>query len=63
MEFEMKIMSIFRYGMECISPRLTMSSMLNLDRCKTLYLKAVLRLSNHTSNTFVLELTNQKSLC
>ena len=44
-------------------PRLCKTSMLNLDKCKTLYLKAVLGLSNHTSNTFVLQLTKQRSVC
>ena len=37
--------------------------MINLDRCKTMFLKAVLGLSHHTLNTFVLALVGEKTLC
>lgn len=61
--FDIKIMPTIRYGMRSIAPRLAKTSMINLDRCKTLYLKAVLGLSRHTSNTFVLALVREKTLC
>ena len=34
-----------------------------LDKCKTMYLKTLLGVSKHTSSTFVLEVTKQRSLC
>jgi hypothetical protein len=61
--FDIKVMPTITYGMTCISPRLSTTSMLNLDRCKSIYLKAVLGMSRHTSNTFVLMLTEEKTLC
>ena len=61
--FDLKIMSMIKYGMKIVSPNVARSSMENLDRCKSAYIKAMLGLSRHTSNTFVLALTNQKTLC
>ena len=61
--FEMKLMSMIRYGLSCIADKLSLSAMVHLDRCKTVYLKSALGMSKHSSNTFVLELTGQRTLC
>ena len=61
--YAIKIMPIIQYGLRCISKRIPRTSMQTLDRSKSLYLKAVLGLSNCTSNTYVLELADQRSLC
>lgn len=61
--FEIKIMPTLRYGMRCISPRLSKTVMEKLDRNKTIFLKATLGVSKHTSNTFVLALAREKTLC
>ena len=47
--FEIKVMPIVIYGMAVIAPKLAKTNMLKLDRCKSMYLKAVLGLSRHTS--------------
>ena len=56
-------MPMIGYGMKIVSPSVTKTSMENLDRCKSAYIKAVMGFSRNTSNTFVLALTNQKTLC
>ena len=61
--FELKIVPVIRYGMHSIAPRLSKSSMINLDRCKFMYFKAVLGLSRHMSNTFVLSLARENTMC
>ena len=61
--FSLKIMPIVRYGLTNIAPKLAKTTMLNLDRCKTLYLKSTLGVSRHTSNSFVLALTEEQTLC
>lgn len=61
--FDLKIMPMIRYGMSAISKRLAKTTMHNLDRCKSLYLKSIMGLSRHTSNTFVLALAEQKTIC
>lgn len=61
--YEIKIMPLIRYGMASISPKLAKCSMTVLDRGKLLFLKATLGLSKHTSNTFVLAMTGEKTLC
>ena len=61
--FDLKIMPMIRYGMTAISRRLAKTNMRNLDRCKSIYLKAVFGLSKHTSNTFVLDLANEETIC
>ena len=61
--FDIKIMPMIRYGMASISGRLSRTAMQNLDRCRSLYLKAALGLSRYTSNTFVLKLAEQKTIC
>ena len=42
---------------------LSKNAMIKLDRCKTLYLKAALGVSKNSSNTYILDLTEQKTLC
>ena len=61
--FELKVMPMIRYGLSVIAPRLTKTSMIDIDKCKTLYLKPVLGLSRYASNTFTLALANEKTLC
>ena len=61
--FELKVMPMIRYGLSSIAPRQSKTSMMDLDKCKTMYLKVFLGLSRHTSNTFVLALTDEKTLC
>ena len=60
--YDMKVMPMIRYGMSCVSNKLS-QAMVSLDKCKTTYLKSVLGLSRYTSNTFVLELAERRSLC
>ena len=61
--FDPKIMPMIRCGMTAISRRLAKTNMRNLDRCKSMYLKAVFGLRKHTSNTLVLDLANEKTIC
>ena len=61
--FEMKIMPTIGYGMRCIAPRLAKTSVIKLDRCKTMHPRAVLGQSRHGSKTFVLALVGEKTLC
>ena len=49
--------------MSNIEPKLAKTSMEDLDKSKTLFLKATLGVSKYTSNTFVLTLTREKTLC
>ncbi|XP_028968153.1 neurexin-1b [Galendromus occidentalis] len=61
--YDMKIMAIVRYGMSTIAPHLAKTTMTELDKSKTIFLKATLGLSRYTSNTFVLALAGEKTLC
>ncbi|XP_018497542.1 uncharacterized protein LOC108865217 [Galendromus occidentalis] len=61
--FQIKIMPTIRYGFNCISTKLARTNLEKLDKCKLLYLKSALGLSKYTSNTFVLTLTKEKTLC
>ena len=61
--YGIKIMPIIRYGIGSITPKLAKGTMRNLDRSKTMFLKAALGMSKHTSNTFVLALTEENTLC
>ena len=61
--FDLKIMTMIKYGMKIISPNLAKVAMENLDRCKSAYIKTILGVGRNTSNTFILVLMNQKTIC
>lgn len=61
--YEIEIMRVIRYGMGGLSPKLAKGTMRNLDKSKTMFLKAAPGVSKHTPNTFVLALTKENTLC
>ena len=61
--FSIKITPMIRYGMSVIAPRLARTTMTKLVRCKSMFFKAVTGMSKNASNTFVLALVDEETLC